>query len=250
MQGGAMYIGKIIGALIGIRFGLPGVLAGLALGHLVDTWLAGHGFARWQFGLGGAARRQQLFTESVVALSAKLAKVDGPVTRAEVDAFKLEFRIRSDQLRAVGVLYDRAKQTAAGYEPYARRLGDAFADAPVLLAAVLEALTRIALSDGPMQPSERDFLAAVATAFHAQSRTSNGGVAAGSGADDPYAVLGVSRSASMEEIKAAWRELTRQHHPDTLIAKGLPQDYVELATRKMATINAAYDRIRMERGES
>jgi len=169
------------------------------------------------------------------------------VTRAEVDAFKSEFGIPPEQLKAVGVMYDKAKQSADGYGDCARRLGGAYADAPVLLAGVLDALRRIALADGPMQPAETEFLAKVAEAFHlAGARV---GAAADATEGDPFATLGVSRSASSEEIKAAWRELVRQHHPDTLIAKGLPKEYVDLATRKMAAINAAYDRIRAERGE-
>ncbi len=241
-----MFLGKLIGVLLGFRLAsYPGALAGLALGHLLDGWLskgAWRGWAPW----GSNLRRQHVFTEGVVALSAKLAKVDGPVNRAEVEAFKAEFRIPQSQLRAVGQLYDRFKLTADGFEPYARRLGAAFIDAPMLLAGVFEALQRIAAIDGPPDAAERDFLAKVAQAFGLRGGGTSGGQA---GAEDPYSVLGVARSASMDEIKAAWRDLTRQHHPDTLIAKGLPQEYVELATRKMAAINAAYDRIRAERGE-
>ena len=55
---------------------------------------------------------------------------------------------------------------------------------------------------------------------------------------DDYAVLGVSPSAPMSDVKAAWRKLSREHHPDTLIAKGMPQEYIDLATKKMAEINA------------
>lgn len=244
-----MFLGKIIGVIVGFRFGaFPGALIGLLLGHLVDTWLAKRGL-RGPVGWNPWARRQQLFTECVIALAAKLSKVDGPVSRVEVDAFKTEFRIPAEQLRAVGVLYDKAKQSPAGYEDYARRLGNAFADAPILLSGVLDALRRIALADGPLQPSESEFLAKVAAAFGLVGARA-GAAQAGAGQEDPYAVLGVPRSATTEEIKAAWRELVRQHHPDSLIAKGLPKEYVELATRKMAAINAAWDRIRAERGEA
>jgi DnaJ like chaperone protein len=248
MQSAPMIFGKIIGAMVGFRIAaLPGLLIGLILGHLVDGWLAKSGFSASS--LNPWAKRQQLFTDCVIALSAKLAKVDGPVSRAEVDAFKSEFRIAQGQLRTVGILYDKAKRTAEGYEPYAQRLGSAFADAPVLLAGVLDALRRIALADGPMQPTESEFLTRVATAFRLGSAR---GAAAASvvAEEDPYATLGVARTATLEEIKLAWRELVRQHHPDTLTAKGLPKEYVELATRKMAAINAAYDRIRAERGEA
>ena len=243
-----MFLGRIIGALVGFRFGLlPGAVIGLLVGYMIDRWLAKSG---WRVGGGGWApwaRRQQLFTECVIILSAKLAKADGPVSRAEVDAFKTEFKIQPAQMKAVGKIFDNAKKTADGYEATARKLGGAFADAPALLAGVLDALRRIALADGPMQPAETAFLSTVATEFRLTG--GRAGAAQSSGEDDPYVILGVAPTATSEEIKAAWRELVRQHHPDTLMAKGLPKDYVDLATRKMAAINAAYDRIRTERGE-
>lgn len=247
MQCAPMILGKIIGALFGFRLGgLPGIVVGLIVGHLFDRWLAKSGWrsANWN----PWAKRQALFSECVIALAAKLAKADGPVNRAEVDAFKTEFRIAPDQMGPVGVQYDKAKQTADGYEVYAKRLGAAFADAPVLLAGVLDALRRIALADGPLQPAESEFLGRVAEEFRLTGARA-GAAAAGSGEEDPYTVLGVARTASTEEIKSVWRELVRQHHPDTLMAKGLPKEYVELATHKMAAINAAYDRIRAERGD-
>ena len=239
-----MFLGRIIGAIVGIRFGAPGALIGFLIGYMIDRWLAKGGW-RGISGWAPWARRQQLFTDSVIALSAKLAKVDGPVTRAEVDAFKAEFRIPPAQMRTVGQIFDEAKKTSDGYEAHARRLGGAFADAPVLLAGVLDALRRIAVADGPMQPSESEFLAKVAAEF----RINRARAATSGGEDDPYSVLGVAPTATTEEIKTAWRELVRQHHPDTLMAKGLPKEYVDLATRKMAAINAAWDSIRAERGE-
>lgn len=245
MQCAPMIFGKIIGAVIGFRVGaFPGLLIGLLFGHLIDSWLARSGLSAST--LNPWARRQQLFTDCVIALSAKLAKVDGPVSRAEVDAFKSEFRIAREQLKAVGIRYDRAKRSPDGYEVYARRLGSAFADAPVLLAGVFDALKRIALADGPLQPSESAFLARVASAFGLAGARATTAVVE----DDPYVTLGVARGATLDEVKLAWRELVRQHHPDTLMAKGLPKEYVDLATRKMAAINAAYDQIRAQRGEA
>ena len=247
-----MIVGKIIGALVGLRFGGPlGALAGGILGHFVDQWLASQSWipsTPWS-----RTGSQEVFTECVVALAAKLAKCDGAVSRAEVDAFKAQFHIPRERTAAVGALYNRAKTSAEGYETYARRLAQTFADAPVLLAAVYDALLRVALVDGALHPAERAFLDTVAGIF-AQSAQGYGGFAHGTPREpaggDPYAVLGVARDAPTEEIKAAWRRLTREHHPDTLTAKGLSQDYVAMATRKMAEINAAWDRIRAERGEA
>ena len=239
-----MFVGRIIGAMAGIKFGPPGMLLGFLLGWMVDRWLAKTNWrsaAVWSPWRG----RQELFAESVTSLAAKLCKIDGPVSRAEIDAFKAEFAIPSGQMRAVGQIFDRAKRTAEGYEATAQKLGQGFADAPMLLGGVLDALRRIAVADGPLHPTESEFLSRVAAAF----RVDRARAASGDG-DDPYAILGVTRSDSTETIKAAWRELVRQHHPDSLMARGLAREYVELATRKMAAINAAWDRIRAERGEA
>jgi len=70
------------------------------------------------------------------------------------------------------------------------------------------------------------------------------------GADgvDPYQVLGLSRKVSDDEIKKTYRTLIRENHPDTLIAQGMPQEFIDVANEKMAAINAAYDAVEKERG--
>jgi DnaJ like chaperone protein len=69
----------------------------------------------------------------------------------------------------------------------------------------------------------------------------------GPDAADPYAVLGVAHDASDDEIKRTYRLLVRENHPDRLIARGVPSEFVKLANDKLAAINAAFDRIQMER---
>lgn len=242
-----MIWGKIIGALAGFALGHSplGVLAGAALGHWADLRLARY------FPNAETARRRELFATAVSALAAKLSKADGPVSREEVDAFKEQFRFGHDQMARVAKVYDEAKADPYGFEPYAHALADNFAAEPFLLAEIFGALHRIAAIDGGVNPAEDQFLRKVADIF---------GLAYFSHAEppprsrprdvSPYITLGLQPSASMSEVKAAWRKLTREHHPDTLIAKGVPPDYVQLATKKMAEINAAYDKIRQERGEA
>jgi DnaJ like chaperone protein len=254
-----MIWGKTIGLLLGLKVGgFLGALVGLIVGHWLDKHL------RLPFGqprrppaysqagmeiMRRTAERQEIFTTSVVALAAKLAKVDGAVTREEIAAFKGQFNIPPAHRAAIGALYDDAKRDSGGYEGHARQLADTFADTPLLLTEVLESLYTIAVADGRLHPAEREFLERVAVIFGFTGRLfdDTGSAATGS---DPYQVLGVARDASLEEIKAAWRKLTREHHPDTLMAKGMPQEYIELATRKMADINSAYDLIRTQRGSA
>ncbi len=72
--------------------------------------------------------------------------------------------------------------------------------------------------------------------------------AAAAEGEDPYQALGISRSATPEELRATWKQLMRENHPDSLAARGVPQEFIARASEKVARINAAWDRIKRERG--
>jgi DnaJ like chaperone protein len=258
------YLGKIIGGVAGFAVGGPfGAVVGAALGHAADQGvlpqmrvserLAG---AR-SFGPARVAaifgRRDQLFAVGVVVLSAKLAKCDGPVNRPEIDAFKRQFRIPPQSARDIGRLFDQARDSPEGYEQYAGQLGAAFADHLGLLEDVLTALFAIARADAPVSQREVDFLRGVHRSFGLDSvawdraRGARARMAAEEDSD-PYAALGLARSATNEELRLAWRKLMRENHPDSLASRGVPQEFVARATDKVARINAAWDQIKRERG--
>jgi len=191
------------------------------------------------------------FSVGVIVLGAKIAKVDGAVNRAEIDAFKKVFRIPPREITNVARIFDQAKSDARGFEPYARQLGTMFRAEPALLEDLLASLFYVARADGEIRPSELAFLREVADLFglegRAFDRTQATFMRRGE-AVDPYKILGASRSATDEEVKRTYRRLIREHHPDALIAKGLPKSFIEVANRKMAAINSAYDQIARERG--
>ena len=254
------YWGKLLGGAAGLVMGGPfGAVMGAALGHAADQGAiprmrmpSGFGLnhARVAAMLGG---RDQLFAVGVVVLSAKLAKCDGVVVREEIDAFKRQFRIPPEAVRDVGRMFDAARDSSDGFEQYAAQLGDAFADTPGVLEDVLAALFAIARADKPVNGRELDFLQRV----HGHFRL---GVVAWDRArgaaprfrpeptDDAYAVLGVARTASDDEVRAAWKALVRANHPDSLASRGVPKEFIASATDKVAGINAAWDRIKRERG--
>ena len=253
------YWGKIIGGVAGFAMGGPfGAMLGAALGHAADNGATpnlqflGPGArinpARLAAMLGG---REQLFSFAVVVLSAKLAKSDGPVKREEIEAFKRLFRIPPESLRHVGRLFDQAREDAEGFEAYARELGQAFADNRGVLEDVLGALFTLARADGPVNRAEHAFLSDVHRAFgldQAAWDRARGGVPRGAtDTVDPYTVLGVSPSASLEEIRTAWKRLMRENHPDSLASRGVPADFIARATEQVARINAAWDRVKRER---
>jgi DnaJ like chaperone protein len=201
--------------------------------------------------------RETLFAISVVVLSAKLAKADGPVKRQEIDAFKQMFRIPPENLREVGELFDRAREDVEGWEPFAERLGEAFADNRAMLEDVLAALFYIARADGPITKGELPVLQGIHLRFGLgpdaweRAKGHAGGPSAAQEAkatDSAYAVLGLTPEASDDQIRQAWRRLMRENHPDSLASRGVPKEFVERATKKVAEINAAWDRIKRQRG--
>jgi DnaJ like chaperone protein len=250
--------GKIIGGMAGFAMGGPfGAVMGAALGHAAEEGTRAPEIDPRPELAAQIQNKDQLFSIGVIVLSAKLAKSDGPVKRVEIDAFKRVFRIPDENMRDVGLLFDRAREDAGGYEPFAARMGVVFADQPQMLEEVLAALHHVARADGPMTRGEAIFLAKVRSAFRlddaAGERASTGRAHAGFGRAhepigvDPYSVLGVPAGASDEEVRLAWRRLMREHHPDSLAARGVSEDLVRGATRKVAEINAAWDRIKRAR---
>ena len=237
--------GKILGGVGGFAIGGPlGALIGAVAGHAVDKMRSGDSQS-------ADSTKQVAFTIGVIVLGAKMAKADGVVTRDEVDAFKQVFRIPPDEMKNVGRLFNQARKDSHGFRPYARQLGRTFEDNPQVLEELLDGLFHIARADGKVTEDEIEFLQEVAEIFGFKQAEWDRIRAANLPRDkaDPFEVLGATRDQSDEEIKAIHRKLVREHHPDGLIAQGMPAEFVELANQKLATINAAYDEIRRIRNK-
>jgi DnaJ like chaperone protein len=189
--------------------------------------------------------RSVAFTIAVIGLGAKMAKADGLVRPTEVSAFREVFQIdRADEAAAARV-FNLARQDIAGYDAYARRIARMFRHEPQVLEDILEGLFQIALADGRYHEGEEEFLRTVARIFRVpdlaftciENRHLEGH------RDDPWEVLGVPRGADLATVRARWRELVRTHHPDKMIARGLPPETVNLANARIAAINHAWEEI-------
>ncbi|MBL4839017.1 MAG: TerB family tellurite resistance protein [Kordiimonadaceae bacterium] len=231
--------GKIIGGTAGLALGGPiGALLGLTVGAAVDASVSA--------ATGGSENTKQItFTIGVIALSAKMAKADGQVTRQEVDAFKTVFRVPQSEMVNVGKVFDLARQHTAGFDAYARQLATLMKNHRHVLSDVLEALMFIAKSDGHVHPNELNFIRAVAKIFYYTPVEIDSFVHRHVGADPecPYTVLGVKPDIDDKTLKKKYRNLVRESHPDYLIAQGVPSDMIAVATRRAAEINTAYDEI-------
>ncbi|HTT98690.1 MAG TPA: DnaJ family molecular chaperone [Rhizomicrobium sp.] len=190
------------------------------------------------------------FTIAMIALSAKMAKADGIVTGDEVQAFERLFRVTPDEAANVRRVFDMAQRDTAGYETYAGQVARLFAGNPAVLEDILDGLFEIAKADGVLHPGEAVFLERVGEIFGFAPNEFRRIRASHFAPDkaDPYVVLGVAYDASEDEIKHAYRRLVRDNHPDSLIGRGVPEEFVRLANDKLAAINGAYAKVVVERG--
>jgi DnaJ like chaperone protein len=193
--------------------------------------------------------KQVAFTVGVIALGAKMAKADGVVTKDEVHAFKEVFKVPKGEEHNVARLFNLAKQDVAGYELYARQLDRLFHDNRALLTDVMDGLFHIAMADGKLHPNEEKFLSNVADVFgfSEQEYLAIKGRHFKCDMYDPYNVLHISPKATDSELKVHYHKLVAENHPDKLIARGVPAEFVDIATKKLAAINAAYEEIKTAR---
>ena len=211
------------------RTGMLGSLANLLD---PDNWLPGG--------------KDAAFTLALIALSAKMAVSDGVVTASELRAFQRTVEIPPGIEQQVDRIFKLAQQDVAGYEAYARKIGRFFAGSPDTLEHVLDGLFYIASADGLIHENELEYLKNVSDIFGfdearfeqiaAQHVVLDTGV-------DPYVVLGLMPGADPAEVKRVYRSLVAEHHPDRLIAKGVPEELIDIATARMQAINQAYNKI-------
>lgn len=251
------YWGKFIGGMAGFAVGGPvGALFGAALGHAADEGKL-HPFVgfvgrtnpfdplRVAAMLG---QREQVFAICVTVLAGKLCKCDSPVSHIEIAAFKRSFTSPPEGMEGVAQLFDKACASPEGFESYATELGQTYAADLPRLEQVLAALYQIARADGPLNGMEVEFLSRVAALMGlseaARRRAEQGVPAPQAPAEDPYSVLGVTPQMSHDEIRTRWKQLMRETHPDSLVARGASVVVIQQASERVARINAAYDFIK------
>ena len=186
------------------------------------------------------------FTIAVIALGAKMAKADGLVTRDEVAAFREVFHIPKEAEASAARVFDMARTDVAGFETYAAKIATMLRRGdPQTAEDLVEGLFHIAMADGTYHPAEDAFLERVgeilgltrACFLRLRSRF------VPDAERDPFEVLGVTPDTPREEIRAAWRAMVRESHPDRLIARGLPEEAVKLAEKRLIAANRAWEQI-------
>src|SRR5882757_3853250 len=228
--------GKVSGAAAGLFVAGPvGALVGAVVGH---------------FFLDRDSDPGVTFTIAVVALAGKMARADGLVTETEFEIFRSVFGVPPEEEGNVRRIFNLARQDTAGFEYYAGQIAHLFAGNPAMLEDVLDGLFEIAKADGVLHPEEAKFLERVAEVFGFAPNEFRRIRASHFAPEltDPYVILGLSYVADNDELKQTYRRLVRENHPDSLMARGVPPEFIKLANDKLAAINNAYEKIEQERG--
>ena len=232
--------GSLIGGIVGLSLGGPfGMLLGSIIGGKISRARSG---AR---NLGAFAQPQQVFALSLIVLSAKLSKADGQVSKEELIAVKDKLKIPENEINNVGKIFNKAKEESSGYEQYAQQIAQIYKNNLNVLEEVINILFYIAEADGNVSKSELDMMQNIARIFGLsqsqfnsirESRKSSHKL-------NPYIVLESKPEENLQTIRKKYLELSKEHHPDILISKGVPKEVIEESKKKMRAINSAWDQI-------
>ena len=241
--------GRLLGGAAGFALGGPiGAILGVMAGSAFDR----NKQSKFNFSQISQNQKQQIFTISFIVLSAKLAKSDGQVTNDEIQAFKEKFNVPKSELSKVGKIFNEAKKDVYGYKQIADQVGLVFANNKILLEEMLNNLFFIAASDGQISLKEVELLRSISQSFLINENTFQRifQMNLKNNTSDPYRILDVKREDSDQEIRKKWIQLNKEHHPDNLIAKGMPKEFIEQSNKELAAINLAYDKIKEIRAKS
>ena len=231
--------GSLIGGMIGFSLGGPfGMLLGSLIGGKISR-------AKTQARFGSFAQPQQVFALSLIVLSAKLSKADGQVSREELIAVKDKLKIPENELDQVGKIFNKAKEEKTGYEPYAKQIAQIYRGNINVLEEVINILFYIAEADGNVSHSEFKMIEDIARIFGLSEIQINGIRESRKSSDklNPYIVLESKPDESIEVIRKRYIKLSKEHHPDLLVSKGVPQEVINESKVKMRAINSAWAQV-------
>ena len=232
--------GSLIGGIVGMSLGGPfGMLLGSIIGGKISRARAG---AR---NFSAFAQPQQVFALSLIVLSAKLSKADGQVSKEELIAVRDKLKIPENEIEQVGKIFNKAKQESTGYEPYAQQIAQIYKNNFSVLEEVINILFYIAEADGNISQSELDMIQNIARIFGLNQSQFNSIKESRKSSDklNPYIVLESKPEENLQTIRKKYLQLSKEHHPDLLISKGVPQEVIAESKKKMRAINSAWDQV-------
>ncbi len=245
------WFGKFMFGSMGFFLGGPlGAVAGAALGHHLVDKRAGYengGGTTLQY----AEQTQAAYFVSMFSILGKLAKIDGVVTSDEiavVDQFINHLNTGDREKQFARQVFAQAKDSEYSIDDFAVQFYQFSHAHPSVIHSFMGLLFQIAAADGKLHPAEESALKRIKEIFHLSDRQFDD-IKAGhfKDVDRFYKVLNSTPESSNEEIKAHYKKLVKEFHPDTIVSKGLPEEFTEFATTRFREIQDAYENVKRER---
>ena len=251
---------SVIGGAVGFMIGGPlGAMLGVAFASNFSKRRAGSGFNH-TFGPGNQQRVQAAFFSGVFSVMGYISKVDGKVSKSEIilaQQVMQHMQLSEDMIKVAKDLFNQGKQADFNLDEVLEQFRLEAHRRTHLIRMFLEIQIQAAYADGVFDQSEHSALKNIAQKLRfplhelenlIQQFAASKSSSKRTSIEDAYKILGVEESLSDKEIKRAYRRLLAQHHPDKLVAKGLPEEMQKLANEKTQEIISAYEAIKKHRG--
>ncbi len=250
------WFGKLTFGSLGMILGGPlGAIAGTALGHhFVDkkeSETPQLSQTRERVTLGQKEQAQAAYFVSMFSILGKLAKVDGIVTSEEiavVDNFINKLPISSEEKQFARQVFNEAKDSEFSIEDFASQLYNFLKGRPSVLLSFFDILFQVAAADGTFHSNEKEALNQIKDIFRiTDMQYDNIRACYFKDLNKYFNCLNCTPESSDQEIKSSYKKLVKDFHPDSIISKGLPEEFIDFATDRFRGIHEAYNKIRQER---
>ncbi len=259
-------LGTLLGGTVGFMFGGP---FGAIIGGTIGSNLGGGQAApprspydrvgaRNGFNSGAGynpLQAQQAFMIALISLAAKVAKADGKITQDEIRSFDLflqnNLRMGAEERKIAARIFNEARHSDIPVEDFARQIRQVMGSRRDQLRDLVTMLMMVAMADGQLHPEEERVIREVNRHLGLSPQDYDAAKATfnpTANIESAYTTLGVTSAASNSDVKAAYRRLAKEYHPDVVANKGMGADFLKFAEDKMQTVNAAYDQVKKDRG--
>ena len=247
------WFGKMVGGTIGFALAGPlGAIAGAVFGHAFDS-TAANTLPQEKHTLSNGETAQLTFFVAAFSMLAKLVKVDGRIEKEEIDTIERfmveDLNLDPESRRYARNIFQTALHSNETFEQFAAQFHQQFQYQPQFLELLVDILLRVAVSDGGLSENEETIIRRAVQVFNfGEEKYLTFRSRYVSDVEKYYAVLGSRSKDSDDHIKQQYRKLAQDYHPDKIVSKGLPEEFVKFATDKFREIQQAYDTIKKERG--
>ncbi|MFN2340195.1 MAG: co-chaperone DjlA [Halanaerobium sp.] len=252
------WMGKILGGTVGFSFGGPlGAVIGAAIGNHFDQKSSDASqFGQQQRGnLNQQEEKQTIFFTSIFSMLAKFAQADGTVSRAEVNTIdrfiKNELKLQGEARKLAIRVFDEAKKKNNSFEEYAQQFYDNFKNEQTLVLGMFDLLMKVAVADNDFHHKEEEYIKKAKKIFNlndSQYENIRSQYVDTADLEKYYRILECSPESDFKEVKRQYRQKAKDFHPDNVIGKGLPEEFVDFAEEEFKKINDAYEKIKAEKG--